>query len=54
LPADEQHLLQKWRVLTPEDRKAIERVLDRMISPGSVHTPTRAYRASTGGETERR
>jgi len=42
---DEVSLVEKWRLLTPGDQKALLQVLDRMIAPRTVHTPALGYRA---------
>jgi transcriptional regulator with XRE-family HTH domain len=50
LDDEESRLIEKWRQLTPKDRKALLQILDTMVSPGTVHTPRVAYRADDEGK----
>lgn len=44
LPADEEGLLFKWRQLPPDDKQALMQILDRMISPRTVHEARERFR----------
>lgn len=44
LTPDEEKLLINWRQLSLDDRKALDRIVDTMVAPNTVHSPRVSYR----------
>lgn len=45
LTHDEAKLLSNWRQLSADDRKALDRIINTMIGPKTLHAPALSYRA---------
>lgn len=48
LTHDESRMLSAWRLLSAEDRKALDRIIETMVGPRTLHAPAMGFRAEPG------
>lgn len=54
LTPDEAKMLTGWRLLSAEDRRALDRIMNTMVGPKTLHAPAEGFRAKGGSDSQAR